>query len=370
MKRLMTPSSRVALIVLLAGCGAKAQPPAIPSDGGREPNDSGAEVADAGLGARDAADLGVAEDSGPADVGPVDTGALLRGIGDFCRNDFDCPRSGICLNAAFNWNLSSQGYCTSFCDSDDDCGEGVCGSDAGLGRFCLLPCGPDRSCPDPRHLCNDRVGGYVTASQPVCFVSTATASPGDPCRSFSDCNINSVCINNYAEFPGGACIGVGCEVGNDPSCAPLGGGTCRDREVDGPVCLPACTVDADCRTDYFCGGGTCLPSFPYPGVGAPCQSDAACGPGPWRCLTGPDYPGGFCTTMGCAFTENCGPYVCPSPGSCRIDQVCHDPTPQTPRSGDDYCAWPCGTDADCRGGNAGYACLLALPPVTTASICR
>lgn len=373
MTRFVRPLLGVACVAAWLGCGQKRDLPSIPPDAGQSLTDSG-ELADTGgtdRGSADAADVGAPEDLGAADAavdgGPSDSGVVLRGIGDPCRNDFDCPRSGLCLQSTLNWNFSSYGYCTSVCNSDTDCGEGVCSSTTELGsRFCLLPCGSGRTCANPRHVCNDFVSGYTSAGQPVCFVGTATASPGDSCRNFGDCNINSVCINDFANFPGGACIGFGCVEGDDTTCLPVGGGTCRNGN-DGPICVPGCTNDDDCRENYSCQGGVCRPAFVHPGFGAPCSNDRDCGPAPWQCLTGADYPGGYCTTVGCGFTRNCGPYICPSRGSCPILMACNDPTPGQADSGDEYCARPCAEDTECR---AEYACLRVLPAVTTASICR
>lgn len=100
----------------------------------------------------------------PADQepSPVDaaTPARYRTAGDPCGSTADCAdlRDSQCLP----W---PGGYCTSACDPDGTCAEGICADTAppgfaSLGLLCLRECERDREC-RPGYRCTWTLDGQV-----------------------------------------------------------------------------------------------------------------------------------------------------------------------------------------------------------------
>lgn len=162
----------------------------------------------------------------------------------------------------------------------------------------------------------------------------ATAGPGEPCGRDDDCE-DGVCMAD-PEFPQGYCAAVDC--GPDDPCGV------------GTSCVPAagenlCAVHCDsvCREGYTCvnfdGTGVCLPGEDGERLdGMACERDEQCGGG--GCIV--DWPGGYCTTVGCADRTNCAR----GPGA-ELDNRCfvaNDPT---------FCVRMCQAPGDCRPG---YLC--------------
>mgnify|MGYP006194650271 CR=1 FL=1 len=146
------------------------------------------------------------------------------------------------------------------------------------------------------------------------------------------------------------CTGGTCLVGPawpDGYCTTMGCGTSCDSPDEGCVqagsdsfCAAYCASDDDCRQGYACAtapgspGRVCIAATGLPD-GSACEADGDCQGG--TCLT--DWPGGFCTTLGCESFEDCsrlgeenrclrvrGPdlcvRLCTTDDECREDYVC------------------------------------------------
>src|SRR5438445_2641795 len=111
-----------------------------------------------------------------------------------------------------------------------------------------------------------------------------------------------------------ACAGDACPTG----------AVCTDLRASGSgvFCSTACTTQTQCRSGYTCcpGFGACVPAANCPAqdraasadLGTPCTSAAQCaGPGE-TCGTGPEFPGGACTSA----CNPGDPRTCPSGSSC------------------------------------------------------
>ena len=158
--------------------------------------------------------------------------------------------------------------------------------------------------------------------------------PGD--ENGAPCDEGDTCLGGtcFANFPDGYCSEIAC----DDNCEF--GGTCVNFEGD-DLCAVDCSSDGDCRSGYICTNeNVCLPGERI-AEGTPdgdgCRQDNDCAGG--TCVT--DWPGGYCTTMGCQTFEDCarGPEdlnnrcfqqqdgnfcvrICTSNEECREDYVC------------------------------------------------
>src|SRR5690606_1692380 len=127
---------------------------------------------------------------------------------------------------------------------------------------------------------------------------------GAPCESFADCGPGQLCANNEFEAPGGACLTVGCTVGDDATCAAGGDGVCV-AAAGVTLCGDGCLVTTDCRAaeGYQCvinPGSRNLCAFVHARPGAACNGDDGCAAGgPWVCLRGAGFPGGYCAGVAC-----------------------------------------------------------------------
>ena len=296
--------------------------------------------------------------------------ARLQGVvGGPCTTDTQCDSSagaadGICLTAALGGiGWPAEGYCiTKYdgCTTDADCGDGnTCITiDDPKGAFsaCLPACGSGTcACPN-NQVCADNLAGSEM-NKTACIPGNQAARDGDPCSGFGECDVNSICRNDPAEYPNGQCMQVGCTIGNDATCTSGGDGHCADPGFvsAGAGCLDRCVVDSDCRQadGYKCfdGGAATGKYCRHPQTGDACTTEADCGdPALWDCRTGAGFPGGYCTLrQACNATNGTG---C-SPGS----SVCYDP----PGTAEPYCVDRCtgAAQGTCR---TGYACTPVPQP--------
>ncbi|MFN3201286.1 MAG: hypothetical protein ACE366_22995 [Bradymonadia bacterium] len=161
------------------------------------------------------------------------------------------------------------------------------------------------------------------------------SGPGEPCVDDDDC-AEGTCLTG-PEWPEGYCAVEGCLETGCPD-----GAVCIE-EAEGSFCAQSCGPE-DCRFGYACadadGRPVCLPGDENDGRidGLPCNDDRQCAGG--ACIE--DWPGGFCTTVGCQNRMDCarGPDE-------SVDNRCfvsNDPQ---------FCVRICGAPSDCRQG---YIC--------------
>lgn len=177
-----------------------------------------------------------------------------------------------------------------------------------------------------------------------------------------------------AECAGGACFrsptwrGGYCSLNpcdSDLDCTRPDGHCVQFEPNTEPLCAARCTSDTECRDGYSCqprgaGRQVCLPEPMTPALdlqdGEACTRSQDCRGG--RCLTGPQWPDGYCTTFNCGSRFDCASHM-------GANNEC------APDFGDvgaeSWCARTCRTFAECR---AGYACVpvdgtlgLCLPDV-------
>lgn len=311
------------------------------------------------------------DDATPADAAPPD--ALVcsfapGALGGACENDDQCDSATSAAGYCFAGpKLPSifppEGYCVldnggTVCDSDDDCGEGgLCLDSAGY-RFCAPACCEGGACPT-HQACWTSFNGFAH-DRPACVPGDDTASDGDACDGFYECNEFSQCIVDF-EHPGGGCERYGCTVGDDTTCH---GGVCvsfTDTPFTGTLCVDACDVDTDCRNVE---GYVCFDPDPvsttdqkycrHPHVGDPCLVAADCGTGTWECRTG-TFVGGYCTQAGC-----------PTPGTnegCTQGSACHD------LGSENICVDRCPVVGQTTGCRLGYTCADIDPGAGTVGGC-
>ncbi|HEV8323024.1 MAG TPA: hypothetical protein VG389_15525 [Myxococcota bacterium] len=286
-------------------------------------------------------------------------------------------------------------------DAGEDCeppGAQGCGADCLWSAVCgdgIVE--PGEACDPPNTVdCtwDCRAGGPM---QPV----------GSPCAFDGDCGapdnpaLTSLCLNS-ADFPGGMCVllyctdfgsGSDCPTGAQcltlpdgsggavnvcaPSCTPVGTGPgdCRaDETMDGAyACYPSITGGAGvcwagCATAAQCNDPTVAPSewqygcndannrcyalgTPGAAVGDPCLADSDCTEG-GSCLSGDwtgdgtdDWPGGYCSKLGCAAYAGNPVWDCPAGSACAaLDTPWQSVLPL------DLCM------ADCTGDGANGTC--------------
>jgi hypothetical protein len=239
--------------------------------------------------------------------------------GDPCSEHLECL-SGICLPLE-EWGWPG-GYCSGFCDLDEDClGGGVC-----AWARCHDPCATSAEC-RPDYTCQDLDGdgrrecvGLANGSTPV----------GGPCNDVASC----------AGDGGGGCM------------SPVAsGGYCTLFCADGTLCpngshcvvglcLEDCSAAADCRAPHGCsdydgdspdectptiGMGGCECNYAATCESATCRCDPDCVPEGWLC-NALWYDDGFCD-CGCGVDDlDCGGDGCTTPGCC-VSSACA------------YCAW-------------------------------
>lgn len=314
----------------------------------------------------DASEIDAAPNDGRVDA-MIDANCPARtagSVGGPCTTDSQCDSAaaagdGICLNASqggIGW--PAGGYCiTKYdgCTQDSECGAGnVCvtiSDPDGPFSACMPACGTGDCVCSNGEVCSNNLATSAM-NKMACIPGNAAAVDGDPCTGFGDCDINSICRRDPAEYPGGQCMQIGCTVGNDATCTSGGDGHCANPGfvTTGNACLDTCATDADCRTAeaYRCfdAGGTIGRYCRHSQTGDGCSSDSSCGNAAiWDCRMGATFPGGYCTLQAaCNPTTGAG---C-SPGS----SICYDP----PGGGatDAYCVNRC--DGALTGCRPGYVC--------------
>lgn len=159
-------------------------------------------------------------------------------------------------------------------------------------------------------------------------------------------------------------------------CSPMpevcGNGTDDDCNglVDAldPPCAPTCVTSSECAADKVCSKGHCLPKVAASSaIGAECSSSGACGAAAF-CLSGDEYPGGYCTlacTDSCPAGSACKPFgvgtyclkSCRFNGDCREGYACNT---------NGACVPACSDDAACADGDVCIEgrCIAAGPATT------
>ncbi|MBP8805607.1 MAG: hypothetical protein KBG48_12630 [Kofleriaceae bacterium] len=307
------------------------------------------------------------------DAVPPDASCPARApgqVGGPCTSDAQCDSAvgaadGFCLRGdqgAIIW--PAQGYCVNRtdaigappCTSDAQCGTGnLCATiNDPLGAYnaCLPACGTDPCvCPDGQACATSFFNAPLANGDRACLPGNPTAVDGAACTEFAQCAVDSQCLNEPFEYPGGQCSRVSCTIGNDATCA---GGHCVNLADitsgfnTGTTCVDTCTTDGDCRqADGFkcvTGPGAVGRYCRHPQAGDPCVIDTDCGdPVLWAC-TGA-LPGGACTVR----------QPCPTPGNSQgcpaFGSACWDgATPAATNLCVDRCGGPIDTQGGCRTG--------------------
>jgi hypothetical protein len=304
------------MAVLLAACSF--DPSGTRASGG----DGGAGGPDARAADPDAANPNVPDAANvDVDAAPACAAPPAGTVGAPCATGAACTgTNSVCLDEGEGW--PSGGYCSRACTSDADCGGGArCSSPLGDSRVCLATCCAGGLCGGAGLTCSRRLGGGSVGFD-ACVPGDNGAGDGDACETFGDCAPGSACSDNPFESPGGYCVTIGCTPGDDSTCAPAGDGTCIDPnpfDTQPAVCVDSCSSSGECRTSqgYACapidiGRSACLNDHLDPGAG--CSSDGQCGSPPWDCLTGDDFPGGYCGADDCTGD----PDACPEGAFCGI----------------------------------------------------
>ena len=286
-------------------------------------------------------------------------------VGGPCTTDTQCQMGAsaaddICLNDTAGGGVAwpATGFCITeydSCTQDSQCGTGnVCVTITDpLGPFnaCLPACGAS-----PCECANGQVCSSTFVTSPMnkmaCIPGNRSAIDGDPCATFGECDLGSICRSERTEYPGGQCMQIGCTLGNDSTCTTGGDGHCADPNFvsDGNACLDRCLIDGDCRVaeGYKCfdASGATGRYCRHPQTGDACAVDTDRGDAAtWDCRTGAGFSGGYCTLQSqCAGTNGAG---------CQDGSaICYDP----PGAATPYCVDRCfmaGQQDTCR---TGYTC--------------
>jgi hypothetical protein len=290
-------------------------------------------------GAFDCDDQSVCEQLGDQAFFCLD-GCLTANTNDDCRADYRCAARPDVVNS----DGSEVGVCVPACETDADCEAGR-RCDASSGD--CVPRGEKATGADCRNneQCNGGLclqgtsfrGGYCSGR---CGSQFSACEPGSECATLDG---QAVCL--------GGCNG-------DADCRADEGYKCRqiaqraDNEGDPQpvsVCVPKCQSNDECADGSHCdaASGDCMEGVGAPNpLGAFCAAAGDCATD--TCLTGADWPNGYCSAgcEGCAGT--CGQVggnpvclaACEGDLACRAGYVC---------SGGG-CVGPCGGDADCGEG--------------------
>jgi hypothetical protein len=300
---------------------------------------------------------GITFDANFPDAG-MDAGPPPSNIGAACNADSECQAPADLCVPDF-----PGGYCSVFCGSSEDCGDGAICVQFGMQALCLSACEPGENQCREGYGCSlmagggclpgcedasdcgegqecDLNGGFGGAGQ--CY--DPEASIGDECTSDGECTEGGLCRVPAEGWPGGSCTIFGCDFENN-NC-PSG----SECVVTGrfPSCVDDCATSADCRTGYSCYPTlgfadrlTCQPTFDADSLGAACsQRRDPCLGG--FCLREADYgfPDSYCIALGC--DPDGTPTGCPGDGACFETA-----------GGTGVCFEGCTTTMDCR---TGYTC--------------
>jgi hypothetical protein len=234
------------------------------------------------------------DDGGDATGSPSGTGGGPPNTGATCEAPADCYADIAAADIQGEVMCLDRvrgGYCTHDCTADEDCCAAQGECEAGIAQVC---------------------SPFESTGETMCFLSCEEANLV-PAQGQS----GPVDEQEYCQR----------KAGRDFICRSSGGGTDNRK-----VCVPG-----DC------------------GVGADCDSDAACATG-LVCLT--SFLGGYCGTKDCALDADC-----PADSRCVED------------GGSTYCYRTCGADTDCsfcRGSDVFAACrddVAFADAATTGSVC-
>jgi hypothetical protein len=226
-----------------------------------------------------------------------------------CSQDSNCTQGPqpLCITQAFDFN---NGYCTSSCTSNAQCGTG--------------------------NPCVANTGFTTTSGTPISVCL-------EGCTTDADCRAGYYCL----DFQGQSFCWNDCK--NDNECIQAGE-TCN--VATGRCSTPGMNTDAG-MTGGNGDGGTPPPTDagpytpPGPGqTGAPCSGRrGSCteGPGPYCFTAQNDWPNGYCSSS------------CSTDSDCGAGNICETGAIQD-QNGDNIaaCLEGCGSNADCRSG---YNCL-------------
>ncbi len=275
---------------------------------------------------------------------PIGNGAGLPGAA--CDEHADCAggQSGYCVHDSRGWQ---DGYCAQTCTAISGCPNGShCGlfdTNTGMG-ICMDDCAADGDCRADGYLCYDFDQDAVTE---CAAASTGTGVVGDACTQLYECagGVDGGCFTQDNGWRNGYCTEVCSATNPCPTGSHCGA---IDGAGDG-VCLKDCAGNGQCRLDgYQClnpdaaGGNECWPSATGTSqVGGACTGYWECVGGLYgACITGSNWPGGYCTIQ-CGAGE----------GSCTATSSCESTT--------ELCFRDCATTADCR---TPYVCDTSTTP--------
>ncbi len=250
---------------------------------------------------------------------------------DGADNDFD-TRSDCADTDCFNVGTEN---CTdgvdNDCDRAIDCGDSSCSSSPACAALQDgKPCLSDGQCAGNK-----------------CFTEALTGTPNGACSNASPCTVgsNAGCNGGLCRSAGGinTCYARCTGTGISGSGACRAGFICTDTDTNvsngNNYCTPACADSAECSGSG--SGYGCNPWSKRCGnvdrslgrYGAPCTQNAQCETG--LCVTGPDYPGGYCVGFCRGDTKNCA-----SGGICSFE----------PSYQDNFgiCFQSCVTSGSCR----------------------
>ncbi len=335
---------------------------------------------------------------------PCPTGATCLDTGDggicasSCTKDADCrvaegyycdTASGTCESALYIPVNPGAAAIGAACASDDACESGICfvettedGVATGYaGGYCSAECivGREGSCPEGatcvggacRKSCSsaaDCRGAPYACVEGACKLDPSLVAVGNACAAAADCADAAICLteeDTSGTFPGGMCVladdcdpaaNTGCGAGK--RCVNVFEATETGELASLAVCLPSCTTAADCRDGYACEPttSTCqrarVTDVSKVRLGAACNSNADCdveaGAG-GICLTGDQFPRGYCTAPGCSNGGSPGDDQdsCTSAGgSCWVLSAVGIQL---------HCIKSCAQTSECRGTD-GYTC--------------
>ncbi len=293
-----------------------------------------------------------------ADCGPtcgngvVETGETCDGnCAASCNDNVACTADSVSGSAA-QCNLQCSNTPITSCQSGDGCCPGGCTFPTDQDCACQpLACGAaGRQCGAPADGCGGTLNCGTCQNGFTCsnFNCVATSGPlptGSACTAQSTCAgaISPFCVSNPT-FKDGYCSSQ-CQFDND--CAS--GSHCGQKDANGNgSCLKNCGSNNDCRSGYMCfdqdgdanNSKECMPAGVGTGaIGATCSVVYTCGGGiDAMCLTGNDWPGGYCSEE-CSFTN-----------LCSNGNWCY---PEGVFGVEGFCVDACTSNANCRSG---YTC--------------
>ena len=320
---------------------------------------------------------------------PVLTEASVGGECDEATENEQCGVAGICLTSEDDW---PDGYCIAYgCDeevAEKNCPEGALCLGEQPDAVCLDGCADDTDCRD-EYICSEAMvcqprclDDADCLPNDFCAVASGQCRPviegvtvGASCSNDSDCGINGLCVTDSDGWPEGFCLAADCDESYAQSSCPDNSACVAAEESGIAVCMVPCETDDQCRDEYLCFGGFCMPGCQADSdcpqgdscdaasgrcysdlsdvpVGAACRADQECGSN-GACLQQESsthetiWKGGYCTGFFCDEIS-----ACPDGSSCyQLADVT-------------MCLDECLSASQCREG---YDCLTIEE--ATASVC-